>query len=116
MVIFASEDIGLAQPTALVVANAVFDACHKVGYPEAQINLAHGVAYLCVAKKDRSAYDAYFSALDDVKRLGNLPIPLNIRNAPTKLMKGLGYAKGYEKYTTESLLPDKIKGRAYFKR
>jgi putative ATPase len=113
MVIFASEDIGLAQPTALVVANAVFDACHKVGYPEAQISLAHGVAYLTLAKKDRGAHDAYFVALDDVKTHGNLPIPMHIRNAPTKLMKGLGYGKGYEKYTTESLLPDKLKGKQY---
>jgi putative ATPase len=121
MVVFASEDIGVAQPTALVVANAVFDACNKIGYPEAQINLAHGVAYLCLAKKDRSAYDAYFAALEDVKKLGNLPIPLKIRNAPTKLMKGLGYGKGYEKYpsadeagTKDSLLPDKIKGKRYY--
>lgn len=115
MVIFASEDIGLAQPTALVVANAVFDGCHKVGYPEAQILLAHGVVYLSQAKKDRSAYDAYFSALEDAKKLGNLPIPLVIRNAPTSLLKDLGYGKGYEKYTAESLLPEKIKGKKYYK-
>jgi len=114
MVIFASEDIGLAQPTALVVANAVFDGCHKVGYPEAQILLAHGVSYLALAKKDRSAYDAFFAALGDVKQYGNLPIPLMIRNAPTKLMKELGYGKGYELYTTNSLLPDKIKGKKYY--
>lgn len=115
MVIFASEDIGLAQPTALVVANAVFDGCHKVGYPEAQILLAHGVSYLAQAKKDRSAYDAFFSALADVKQYGKLPIPLMIRNAPTKLMKELDYGKGYEKYTTESLLPEKIKGKKYYR-
>src|SRR3989344_4308500 len=111
MVIFASEDIGMAQPTALVVANAVFDACHKVGYPEAQINLAHGTVYLSTAKKDRRSYEAYFEALGDVKKYGNLPVPLSIRNAPTKLMKALGYGKGYTKYTTESLLPDRIKGK-----
>jgi putative ATPase len=116
MVIFASEDIGLAQPTALVVANAVFDGCHKVGYPEAQILLAHGVSYLSLAKKDRSSYDAFFAALKDVEQLGNLPIPLMIRNAPTKLMKDLDYGKGYEKYSTESHLPEKIKGRIYLKR
>lgn len=116
MVVFASEDIGLAQPTALVVANAVFDACNKIGYPECQENLAHGVAYLALAKKDRSAYDAYFSALDDVKRLGNLPIPLIIRNAPTRLMKDLGYGKGYHAYGHDSLLPDKLKGKTYLKR
>jgi putative ATPase len=113
MVIFASEDIGLAVPTALVVANSVFDAVHKIGYPEAQINLAHGVAYLCQCKKDRSAHDAYFKALDDVQKHGNLPIPMNLRNAPTKLMKNLGYGQGYEQYTKDSLLPDKLKGKTY---
>lgn len=116
MVIFASEDIGLSQPTALVVANAVFDACHKVGYPEAQIILAHGTAYLSLAKKDRSAYDAFFAALEDVKNLGNLPIPLKIRNAQTNLMKSLGYGEGYTKYDTESYLPDRIKGKTYLRR
>ncbi len=115
MVVFASEDIGMVQPTALVVANAVFDACNKIGYPECQENLAHGVVYLALAKKDRSAYDAYFAALDDVKKFGNLPIPLKIRNAPTKLMKDLDYGKGYQRYTTESLLPDKIKGKQYYR-
>jgi putative ATPase len=116
MVIFASEDIGLAAPTALVVANAIFEAVTKVGYPEAQINLAHGVAYLANCKKNRSAYDAYFSALADVEKFGNLPIPLELRNSPTKLMKELGYGKGYEMYpdSTKSLLPDKIKKKKYF--
>lgn len=114
MIIFASEDIGLAQPTALVVANAVFDACHKVGYPEARILLAHGVVYLSRAKKDRSAYDALGKAETDVTRHGNLPIPLSVRNAPTKLMKSLEYSKGYEMYTKESHLPDKIKGTIYY--
>ncbi len=116
MIVFASEDIGVAQPTALVVANTVFDACHKIGYPECQENLAHGVVYLTLAKKDRSSYDAYMAALADVKQYGNLPIPLVIRNAPTKLMKNLGYGKGYEKYTQESLLPDKLKGKRYYNR
>ncbi|HVU06773.1 MAG TPA: replication-associated recombination protein A [Candidatus Paceibacterota bacterium] len=116
MVIFASEDIGLAQPTALVVANEVFRAVETIGLPEAAINLAHGTAYLALAAKDRSSYDAYFEALDDVKKLGNLPIPLKIRNAPTKLMRGLGYHKGYKKYDADSYLPDKIKGKRYLKR
>ncbi|MBI4079707.1 replication-associated recombination protein A [Candidatus Kaiserbacteria bacterium] len=115
MVIFASEDIGLAQPTALVVANAVFDAVNKIGYPEATINLAHGVAYLAQCKKDRRAYDAVFEALDDVKKYGNLPIPLRVRNAPTKLMKNLKYGKGYEMYDKESYLPDKLKKKKYLK-
>ena len=127
MVIFASEDIGLAQPTALVVANEVFSAVERIGLPEAAINLAHGAAYLALAAKDRSSYDAYFEALDDVKKTGNLPVPLNIRNAPTKLMKDLGYHKGYEKYPrgkkpsasaekNESYLPEKLKGKRYLKR
>lgn len=112
MVIFASEDV--ETPTALVVANAVFDACNKIGYPECQENLAAGVVYLAMAKKDRRAYNAYVAALEDVKKYGNLPIPLMVRNAPTKLMKGLGYGKGYQVYTTESLLPDTIKGKKYY--
>ncbi|MFA6601589.1 MAG: replication-associated recombination protein A [Candidatus Paceibacterota bacterium] len=124
MVIFASEDIGLAQPTALVVANEVFRAVEIIGLPEAQINLAHGVAYLAQAAKDRRSYDAYFQALEDVRKTGNLPIPLKIRNAPTKLMKELGYGKGYEKYPStssgqvpneSSYLPDKLKGKKYLK-
>ncbi len=116
MVIFASEDIGMAQPTALVVANEVFRAVETIGYPECQINLAHGTAYLASAHKDREACDAYFRALEDVQQYGNLPIPLNLRNAPTKLMKELGYGKGYETYTEDSLLPEELKGRKYYYR
>ena len=115
MVIFASEDIGLAVPTALVVANAVFRACETTGYPECQLNLAHGVAYLSQCKKSRAANDAFFAAMEDVTRLGNLPIPLKIRNAPTKLMKDLSYGKGYTKYDSDSYLPDKLKNKKYFK-
>jgi len=113
MVVFASEDIGLAVPTALVVANAVFCACETIGYPECAINLAAGAAYLCQCKKDRSSYDAFRAAQADVKKYGNLPVPLNLRNAPTKLMKELGYGKGYEKYAKEELLPEKLKGKRY---
>lgn len=116
MVIFASEDIGLAQPTALVVANAVFRACETIGYPECAINLAHGAAYLAEAKKDRSAYDALQAAQADVQTYGNLPIPKKIRNAVTKLMKGLAYGKGYEKYDTESYLPAALHNQSYFER
>ncbi len=116
MVVFASEDIGLAQPTALVVANAVFAAVEYIGLPECRENLAHGVAYLALAAKDRSAYDAYMEALSDVKKTGNLPIPLRIRNAPTKLMKDLNYGKGYEKYDKSGYLPEKLKGKKYLKR
>lgn len=115
MVIFASEDIGMAQPTALVVANEVFKSCETIGYPECQINLAHGVVYLALAKKDRSAYEAYFGALADVEKFGNLPVPMNLRNAPTKLMKELGYGEGYQKYTDRSLLPEKLKRKKYLK-
>jgi putative ATPase len=115
MVIFASEDIGLAQPTALVVANAVFRAVETVGLPEAGINLAHGVAYLSQCKKDKSAYNAYMEALDDAKRLGNLPVPNILKNAPTKLMKEMGYGEGYEKYSKEDYLPKKLKGKKYLK-
>ena len=116
MVIFASEDIGLAQPTALVVANAVFRAVESVGMPEAAINLAHGVAYLSNCTKDRSAYDALKEALEDARRLGNLPVPMKLRNAPTKMMKELGYGAGYEKYDGEDLMPEKMKGKKYFKK
>ncbi len=115
MVVFASEDIGMAQPTALVIANDVFRACQTIGYPECQENLAHGVVYLSLAKKDRSAYDAYMKALTDVKQYGNLAIPLEIRNPVTNLMKNLGYGAGYEKYPKTSLLPDKLKNKKYYK-
>jgi putative ATPase len=114
MVIFASEDIGMAQPTALVVANEVFKAVETIGLPECEINLAHGVTYLATAQKDRSAYNAYRAAQADVQKYGNLPVPMQIRNAPTKLMKEAGYGKGYEMYGKESLLPAKIKGQKYW--
>jgi len=116
MVIFSSEDAGLAQPTALVVANEVFKACETIGYPECAINLAHGATYLALCKKDRSAYDALRAAQEDVKNYGNLPVPLKIRNAVTNLMKDLGYGKDYQKYDSESYLPDKLKGKKYLKR
>ncbi len=118
MVVFASEDIGMAQPTALVVANEIFQACNMIGYPECAINLAHGVVYLAKAKKDRSAYDGLRAAQEDVKKHGNLPIPLDIRNAPTKLMKDLGYGKDYEPYPDKgkNLLPERLKGRKYYKK
>lgn len=116
MVIFASEDIGLAQPTALVVANAVFRAVETIGMPECGINLAHGVAYLSNCAKDRSAYDAYGKAMEDVQKFGNLPIPMELRNAPTKLMKKLGHGKKGTDETGDDLLPAKLKGRKYLKR
>ena len=119
MVVFASEDIGLAQPTALVVANEVFRACEMIGYPECAINLAHGVAYLAEAKKDRRSYDALRAAQEDVRQLGNLPIPTHLRNTPTKLMKELGYGQG-QKWEAgfahkKGYLPEKIKNKRYLK-
>jgi len=116
MVIFASEDIGMALPTALVVANEVFRACETIGYPECAINLAHGTVYLASAPKDRSSYNALRTAQADVEKFGNLPIPMHLRNAPTKLMKKVGYGRGYEKYPDKSknLLPDKLEGRRYY--
>jgi len=123
MVIFASEDIGMAQPTALVVANDVFRACEIIGYPECQLNLAHGTVYLAGCKKDRSSTNAFGEAMADVKKYGNLPIPLHLRNAPTKLMKDLGYAKDYKwskdyvgPTTDKSLLPEELEGRKYYKK
>jgi len=116
MVVFASEDVGMAAPTALVVANEVFRACETIGYPECAINLAHGVVYLATAPKDRSAYVGLRLAQKDVRQYGNLPIPLDLRNAPTKLMKDIGYGKGYEQYPdkNKNLLPKKLEGKKYF--
>jgi len=114
MVIFASEDIGLAQPTALVVANAVFRAVETIGLPECMLNLAHGTAYLANAAKDRSSCDAIGTAMDDVKKYGNLPVPMKIRNAPTKLMKQLGYGKDEGNDPEGDLMPEKLRGRKYF--
>lgn len=116
MVIFASEDIGLAQPTALVVANAVFRAVETIGMPECGINLAHGVAYLANCAKDRSAVEAYGNAMNDVQKFGNLPIPMELRNAPTRLMKKLGYGKKTDDETGDDLMPAKLKGRRYFEK
>lgn len=113
MVIFASEDIGLAQPTALVVANAVFEAVNSIGMPECLLNLAHGTAYLANAAKDRSSTNAIGAAMEDVKKFGNLPVPMKIRNAPTKLMKELGYGQEKDGEDNENLLPSKLAGRKY---
>jgi putative ATPase len=111
MVIFASEDVGMALPTALVVANEVFRAVEIIGLPEAQYNLAQGVVYLASAPKDRAAGEAFFAALDDVREHGNLDIPMHLRNAPTKLMKEMGYGKR----ESDSDLPEKLKNRRYYK-
>lgn len=113
MVIFASEDIGMKDPMALILANEVFKAVETIGLPECGINLAHGVVYLSQAGKEKRAYEAYKEALHDAKEYGNLSIPMMIRNAPTKLMKDIGYGEGYERYTKEDLLPDELKNKKY---
>jgi putative ATPase len=97
-----------------VLANAVFRAVETIGYPEAGINMSHGVVYLSKAPKSKAVYYAYLAALADAKKFGNIPIPMNLRNAPTKLMKEMGYGEGYEKYTDENLLPTELKGKKYF--
>ncbi len=114
MVVFASEDIGIANSSALMLANEVFRSVEILGLPECRETLAHGVVYLTKSPKNRSAYDAYMSVLKDVETYGNLPIPMSLRNPETKLMKQIGYGQGYEKYTKEDLLPDKLKGKKYF--
>lgn len=116
MVVFASEDIGIANSSALMLANEVFRTCETIGYPECRENLAHGVVYLAKSPKDRSAYEGYLSALADVQQYGNLPIPMCLRNPETKLMKEIGYGKDYQMYSKEDLLPDKLKGKKYFKK
>lgn len=114
MVVFASEDVGMADPQALVVANEVFRAVETIGLPECGINLSHGVVYLSQASKDRSSYDAYKSALADASKYGNLPIPLKLRNPETKLMKEMGYGQGYEMYGDEEYLPEELKNKRYY--
>jgi len=116
MIVFAAEDIGMAQPTAIVIANETFKACEAIGYPECQENLAHATVYLSLAKKDRSAYEAYMEALGDVQKFGNLPIPLKVRNPVTKLMKNLDYGKDYKMYDKVTLLPEKLKEKRYYKK
>ncbi|XLQ20326.1 MAG: replication-associated recombination protein A [Candidatus Moraniibacteriota bacterium] len=120
---FASEDIGLANSFALPQAVAAYDACRFIGMPECGVNLAQAVVYMAKSKKSISVYEGYKSALDDVNDLGNLPVPLHLRNAPTKMMKDLDYGKDY-KYTpmstkeeneTQQFLPDKIKDKKYIK-
>jgi len=121
MVIFASEDIGNANPTALVLANAVFEAVNKIGYPEARIILAQGATYLASSHKSNASYMAIEDALGTVQKEGDLPVPLHVRNAPTGLMKRLGYGKNYKyahsyesNFTEQEFLPDEIKGTRFY--
>ena len=118
LVILASEDIGLANPNALLLANAAFDTVHKIGWPEARITLAEATIYLATSPKSNSAYMAINDALAFVKKTGNQPVPLHLRNAPTELMEELGYAQGYKyahdyegHFVEQQFLPDGIKER-----
>jgi len=121
MVIFASEDIGNANPTALVLANAAFEAVNKIGYPEARIILAQCATYLASSHKSNASYMAIEEAIATVHKEGDLPVPLHVRNAPTGLMKKLGYGKNYKyahsyegNFTDQEFLPDQIKGTKFY--
>lgn len=116
LVISAAEDIGLANPNALLLANAAFDAVMKIGWPEGRIPLAEATVYLATSPKSNSAYEGINSALELVRETGNLPVPLHLRNAPTKLMKQLGYGKDYKyahayqgNFVQQQFLPDEVK-------
>ena len=118
LVISASEDIGLANPNALLLANAAFDAVNKIGWPEGRIPLAEATVYLATSEKSNSAYLAIDKALDLVRRTGNQPVPLHLCNAPTKLMADLGYHDGYlyphdypGHYVAQQYMPDALKGQ-----
>ncbi len=121
MIIFAAEDVGNADPAALQLAVSVKDAFHFVGMPEGWIPLAQGVAYLACAPKSNASYMAYLEALKDVREKGALAAPLHIRNAPTTLMKDIGYGKGYKYphsfggYVGQAYLPEELLGREYYK-
>jgi len=115
LVISAAEDIGLANPNALLIANAAFDAVMKIGWPEGRIPLAEATVYLASSPKSNSAYMGIGAALEEVQRSGNLPVPLHLRNAPTKLMKDLGYSEGYKyahdyegHFVRQQFLPDAL--------
>lgn len=121
LIISASEDIGLANPNALLLANAAFDAVHKIGWPEGRIPLAEATVYLATSPKSNSAYMAVNDALQYVQQSGNLPVPLHLRNAPTKLMEQLGYSKGYKyahdypgHYVDQQFLPDDATGKTFW--
>ncbi len=123
LVILASEDIGLANPNAMLLANTCFDVVNKIGWPEGRIPLAETTIYLATCKKDNSAYLAIDEALAKVRETGNLPVPLHLRNAPTSLMKELGYADGYKyphdfpgHWVEQQYLPDELVGTEFWKK
>jgi putative ATPase len=121
LLILASEDIGNANPTALVMANTTFDAVNKIGYPESRIILSQCAVYLASSPKSNASYMAINEAIAAVQQHGDLPVPLHIRNAPTKLMKNLDYGKGYKyshdydnNFSQQEYLPDALAGRAFY--
>ncbi|MBR1774851.1 MAG: replication-associated recombination protein A [Bacteroidales bacterium] len=121
MLILASEDIGNANPNALLLANACFDAVNKIGYPECRIILSQTAIYLATSKKSNASYMAIDTALAEVKNSGDLPVPLHIRNAPTKLMKQLGYGDNYKyahdyegNFVQQQFLPDRLQGKIFY--
>lgn len=121
LVILAAEDIGLANPNALLLANATFDALNKIGWPEGRIILSECTVYLATSPKSNSAYLAIDKALAYVRQTGNLPVPLHLRNAPTKLMKDMGYGDGYKyahdysnHYASQQYLPDGAEGQRFW--
>lgn len=121
LVISAAEDIGLANPNALLLANAAFDAVNKLGWPEGRIPLAEAAVYLAASPKSNSAYMGIDTALQHVRETGNLPVPLHLRNAPTQLMKNIGYSDGYKyahdypgNFVEQQFLPDDIKNERFW--
>lgn len=121
LLISASEDIGLANPNALLMANAAFDAVNKIGYPESRIILSQATIYLATSPKSNSAYEAINNALATVEQTGNKPVPLHLRNAPTRLMKNLGYGKEYKyahafegNFAEQEYLPEDLSGTAFY--
>jgi putative ATPase len=122
LLILAAEDIGLANPNALLLAQSTFDAVHQIGYPEARIVLSECTIYLATSPKSNSAYMAIDEALALVRKTGNLPVPLHIRNAPTKLMKEIGYGKDYKyahsyegNFAEQDFLPAEIKEERFYR-
>jgi putative ATPase len=121
MIVFASEDIGNASPNALLLAEATFSAVEKIGMPESRIILAQCAAYLAASPKSNSSYLAIEKALQDVQSNKLFPVPLHLRNAPTKLMKEIGYGKNYKyphdfenHFVEENYLPEELKGKQYY--
>jgi putative ATPase len=121
MLIFASEDIGNANPNALLLANATFDAVTKIGYPESRIILSQCATYLASSVKSNASYEAINMAQEVVSKYGDLPVPLHIRNAPTRMMKNMDYGKGYKyahsfegNFAEQEYLPDKIANTKFY--